>query len=424
MASSTMIEDAEFKGEQKAKLIARAHALAAASKEQVLDLLTALVRHPTHEVGQCVTAAPLVVSAMSRSGYDIEEHCPQNSAGDSLPVIIGWLGLRTHRPDILLCAHMDTSPAGGGWTREPYGAERDGGLVFGRGSVVSKSDVACFINAALAAYSATTAGSGRTIAVAITSDEGSGGDFGAAYILNELKLRPAVAIFPGVTDVATIAHNGCIQVKVRIAGMACHQSLVPPQEDAMRRAAALCGDIYALADRLTLHPSATPGITAPTLNITRIFGGTEFGMAPREVEIWIDRRVTPDEQLDAARDELLDVIDKQTTKSTTILTHKVVRMAEPMRPSEKQHHFAKLLGEEAQAAYGKRLINAGSALYTDARWYSNADIPTIMYGAGESDIRVSGANGIDERVPEACLEQATVILARAMVRFISERRQG
>ena len=60
----------------------------------------------------------------------------------------------------------------------------------------------------------------------------------------------------------------------------------------------------------------------------------------------------------------------------------------------------------------------------EARWYSNADIPTIMYGAGESDIRVSGANGIDERVPEACLEQATVILARAMVRFISERRQG
>lgn len=192
----------------------------------------------------------------------------------------------------------------------------------------------------------------------------------------------------------------------------------------MRRAAALCGDIYALADRLTLHPSATPGTTAPTLNITRIFGGTEFGMAPREVEIWIDRRVTPDEQLDAARDELLDVIDKKTTKSTTLLTHKVVRMAEPMRPSEKQHHFAKLLSEEAQAAYGKRLINAGSALYTDARWYSNADIPTIMYGAGESDIRVSGANGIDERVPEACLEQATVILARAMARFISERRQG
>jgi acetylornithine deacetylase/succinyl-diaminopimelate desuccinylase-like protein len=402
---------------------AKAQALAQASKNQALELLSALVRHQTYGPGQCATAAPLITSEMVGNGFDLEEHCPVNEAGDHLPVIIGWLGQRTRQPDILLCAHMDTSPAGGGWTREPYDAEREGGFLYGRGSVVSKSDVACFIHAARAAYHASEIGRESTIAVAITSDEGSGGDFGASYVLNHLEIRPAIAIFPGVTDVATIAHNGCVQVKVRIAGTACHQSLLSPAEDAMRRASALCSDIYALADRLALRGSATPGISGPTLNVTRIFGGTEFGMAPREVEIWIDRRVTPDEELDASRQEILEVIDKKVVGSATQLSREVVRMADPMRPSDKQDHFVRLLDEEAKAAFGKHLVVAGSTLYTDARWFSNADIPTIMYGAGEADIRVSGANGIDERVPEECLEQATVILARAMVRFISERPQ-
>jgi acetylornithine deacetylase/succinyl-diaminopimelate desuccinylase-like protein len=397
-----------------------AHAMAAADKEKVLSLLTALLRCPTSEPHQCIGAAELIVGAMANDGFDVEEHFPENSCGDRFPVVIGWLGPRTCQPDILLCAHLDTSPAGSGWTKDPFGAEREHGFLFGRGSVVSKSDVCCFIVAAQAAYSAAGTDGKRSIAVAITSDEGSGGDYGAAYLLNTLKIRPSVAIFPGVTDVLTVAHNGCVQAKVKISGTACHQSLVSPQEDAMRRAAELCSGIYALADRLEALPSATTGAPKPTLNITRILGGTEFGMSPREVEIWIDRRVTPDEQLEAARAELVEVINRRAPGSATSLSYEIVRLAEPMRPSTNQDRFGALIIHEADLALNAKLTTAWSTLYTDARWYSNADIPTFMYGAGESDIRISGANGVDERVPEACLEQATVVLARSMAKFISE----
>lgn len=398
----------------------KAQALASGSLARALNLLTDLVRHPTFEPRQCIGTAPFVIDAMTACGFDIEEHYPKNRDGHPLPVIIGWLGPRTRQPDILLCAHMDTSPPGTGWSRDPYGAERSGGVLFGRGAVVSKSDIACFIFAAEAAHQAAGGAYARTIAVAVTSDEGAGGDYGAAYLLKDLNIQPKIAIFPGMTDVVADAHKGCVQVKVRIAGTACHQSILKPNEDAMRRASALCKDIYLLADRLAPHQSSA-GALLPTLNVTRICGGTEFGMAPHEVDVWIDRRVSPEEQLQAARDELLSLINANVESSNARVTCEVVRMAEPMRATGKQRHFLDLLREEAKLAFGKELTVAGSPLYTDARWFSSAGIPTIMYGAGEADIQVSGANGINERVPEECVEQAMVILARAMVRVVTER---
>ncbi|OJU51492.1 MAG: hypothetical protein BGO03_09250 [Mesorhizobium sp. 61-13] len=381
----------------------------------IVDLLRNLIRQKTHESSQCLAGSRLVETAMRENGFDVERHEPLDDAGEKLPTILGWLGKRTKYPDVLLCAHIDTSPGGTGWTRDPFGAEQSDGLIYGRGSVVSKSDIACFIHAAAAAHLAAPFG---TVLVAVTSDEGSGGDHGAAYLLNEMGLRPALAIFPGFTDVITVGHNGCVQLKVRISGASCHQSIVRPEEDAMRRATQVCADIYAFADALSI---SSEGPVKPTLNVTKTVGGTVFGMSPGEVEIWVDRRLTPEETLGVARAELEGIFSKTASSRGTTLSVETVRMAEPMRPAPDQDAFVRILSEEGKSTNGRDLPLAVSTLYTDARWFSNAGIPTIMFGAGESDISVSRANGADERVPEHCLSDAAAILARAIVRHLLDR---
>ena len=95
-------------------------------------------------------------------------------------------------------------------------------------------------------------------------------------------------------------------------------------------------------------------------------------------------------------------------------------MAEPMRPVESAKAFVKLLQGEAEMAFDKKLNVQGSTLYTDARWFSSAGIPTVMFGAGEADIKLSGANGSNERIPKRCLREGVAILARAIVRYCSE----
>ncbi len=386
--------------------------------ERILALVTRLVRQPTHQPGQCADAARSACSALAEAGFDVESHSPVDETGQVLPIVIGWLGKRSTRPDILLCVHIDTSPAGDGWSRDPFGATIEAGLLYGRGAAVSKSDVGTFVYAAEAAWRSLADTDGISLALAVTSDEGSGGDLGAGYLLNSLDIRPRLAVFPGFTDAVTVAHHGCIQMKVGITGTACHQSQLPPAEDAMRAATRFCCGLYDLADSLRSEDSRGP---APSLNVTRAVGGTVFGMAPRQVEIWIDRRVAPSESMAAARQGLLGVIDASRRLTACDIGYEFVRLAEPMRPSASQEAFVTILQEQAFAAFGRQIASNCATLYTDARWYSNANIATVMYGAGEADVRLSGANGVDERVPVELLMQATTILARAIARFLSGR---
>ena len=99
-------------------------------------------------------------------------------------------------------------------------------------------------------------------------------------------------------------------------------------------------------------------------------------------------------------------------------------MAEPMRPVESAKTLVRILQNEAELAFGKTLKAQGSTLYTDARWFSTAGIPTVMFGAGEADIKISGANGSDERIPKRCLREGVVILARTLVRYCSQTGGG
>lgn len=398
------------------KDIEEVHDIALASEAEVESLLTRLLSQVTDNVEGCRQAIPLVHEAMVNAGLSVDLHHAAAGASESFPILIGWVGPRSVSPDVMLCAHLDTSPAGPGWNRNPLG-ENHSEYVFGRGAAVSKSDIAVYIHAAKAARHGLRKRPDISIAVAVTCDEGSGGDCGAGYLLGTMGLRPRMAICAGVSDVVTIAHNGCVQLKLQLTGTACHQSLVPSREDAMRHAALVCKSLYDYADELAQRSSAVPGLIHPTLNITRVAGGSAFGMSPREVEIWIDRRVLPDEQLaDAYHDILIRI--RATQAGTDVNTNiETVRLAEPMRPLEAARAFVHCLQNEAQIALGKNLKEQGSTLYTDARWFSASGIPTVMFGAGEADIKLSGANGSDERIAKRCLREGVVVLSRALTQY-------
>lgn len=389
------------------------------SVAELTKLAQRLIATPTFLPEQAINAIEIVSASLQEEGFEVERYAPVSEDGVERPFVLGWLGPRTKTPHVLLCAHIDTSPAGEGWAHAPFGATQQDGYLYGRGAAVSKSDAACFIHSSAAAWRAAEKCTGGTIVVAVTSDEGAGGDLGAAHILNELKIRPKVAIFPGSTDALGIAHNGCVQFRARIHGASSHQSSLPPAEDAMRAAVRICADIYAEADRLTLDTSKV-GFLPPTLNITKVIGGTVFGMAPSEVEIWVDRRVTPAEDIESVRCGLAELLSAHAGKDLTELDLELVRLASPMRSMPEQGHFLSLLRDQAKVVSGRELKDIESPLYTDARWYSGADIPTIMYGAGESDIRASGVNAANERVPLDYLHEATNVLAQAMARFLTE----
>ena len=70
---------------------------------------------------------------------------------------------------------------------------------------------------------------------------------------------------------------------------------------------------------------------------------------------------------------------------------------------------------------GENIAPQGSPLYTDARHYSAAGIPTILYGAGPRSMLEANAHRADERVLLEDVFKATEIVAGALRDMLTPR---
>lgn len=366
-------------------------------------------------------AAAVVGELLDDLGFAVERHDVESPEGFPVPTILGWAGPRVADPLLVLNAHLDTNPAGDGWTVPPYDGIREGGRIFGRGAVIAKSDVAAYIFGAAAACQTVPSPSGSVL-VAITCDEGAGGALGPGYILTQLGIAPRRAMTPGFTPVVGVAHNGAVQGAITVYGTASHQAALDPERDAMQHAVRIA---HAIGERdavLRHERSTTTGIAHPTFNVTRFRAGSSFGMAPGLAELLFDRRVTPDENLAEAERDVRAVVEGVPHGSGVTVDLSILASVEPLRPSEAQSTWALLVREEAEDVLGHHVPAGGIPIYTDARIFADAGIPTVLFGAGQPDLTAAGINGVDESVSVSDVEHTVEIVARVVARVLDPVR--
>ena len=107
----------------------------------------------------------------------------------------GSLLLRLGAPDrkgahapVLFCGHLDVVPPGEGWNRDPFGGERDGGVIHGRGTADCKGTVIALLEAISSLLEEGYVPS-RDIYFAFGSDEETGGLHGARACADILTKR-------------------------------------------------------------------------------------------------------------------------------------------------------------------------------------------------------------------------------------------
>jgi acetylornithine deacetylase/succinyl-diaminopimelate desuccinylase-like protein len=61
----------------------------------------------------------------------------------------------------------------------------------------------------------------------------------------------------------------------------------------------------------------------------------------------------------------------------------------------------------------------GVPLYTDARHYAAAGIPTVLYGAGPRSILEANAHGADEHLQLSDLRAATEVIAVTLTELLT-----
>ena len=384
--------------------------------------LAALVRAPSENPpGDCAPHAALAATLLGELGFAVERHpVPQSAvAANGMKSCVNLVVRERFGPGpVIACnAHGDVVPPGTGWTTDPYGAEVRDGRMYGRGVAVSKSDFATYAFALLALKSAAAEGLSLRGAIELhfTYDEEAGGAIGPAWLLERGISRPDYAIGAGFAYGITVAHNGCLHLEVCVRGKSAHAAMPEDGVDALQAATGILADLYALRPDYAQIRSHTTGIGSPTLVIGLIEGGINTNVVPDRVVFRLDRRIIPEERPLEVEAALAAQIRASAARwKDAVVEIRRVLLAAPFVPIAGQERLVVALERAAKAVLGEEIPAHGVPLYTDARHYSAAGVPTVLYGAGPRTLSEANGHRADENLRLEDLHRATEVVALAL----------
>jgi acetylornithine deacetylase/succinyl-diaminopimelate desuccinylase family protein len=399
-----------------------------ANWQREIEFLKSLVRVPSdNPPGDCSPHAEAAAAGLEKLGFTVERHpvpealARRNGMRSATNLIVRHTFGAGNGPIIALNAHGDVVPPGEGWTVDPYGAvERDGAL-YGRGVAVSKSDFATYAFALLALQAGRLPLDGG-VELHFTHDEEAGGEIGPKWLIEHGLTRATYAISAGFSYAITVAHNGVLHLEVTVRGRQAHAAMPASGVDALEASVPILAVIYDERRRLSGILSTEKGIGSPQITVGLISGGINTNVVPDRITFRIDRRIIPEENGAAVEGALVDLIERAapSTPGITVECRRVV-LAEPLRPLPETNRLVRAIQVHAREVLGVAVEPTGVPLYTDARHYAAAGIPTVLYGAGPRSILEANAHAADEHLRLSDLRAATEIVARTLAELLSTR---
>jgi acetylornithine deacetylase/succinyl-diaminopimelate desuccinylase-like protein len=363
------------------------------------------------------------------------------------PNLITRIPGRGEAPPLLLHAHVDVVPANADeWRYPPFSGELVGGEIWGRGTVDMKSGVAMFVSTLLRISTEGEPPAGDVV-LALMSDEETGSEVGAKYVVEERPdlfagVRYAVGEGGGMTrwiggrafyPISVSEKQRCL-VRATIRGAGGHASLVV-RDTAMRKLGKLLTTMerkrlpvhvtpvvremlstmagrLPLHERLALRPALFPLLTDRLIDVfgedgdqldpllhntatpTVVRGGESTNVVPTEITVEIDGRLLPGQTP-------ADLVRELERLAPGVAAYEIIR-EEPAPPATYDMTLFPLLAEVIRAH-----DPAGTPFpvllpgYTDARHFARLGIQS--YGflplrlPRESAADLSHAP--DERVP-------------------------
>lgn len=380
--------------------------------------LKALIRVPSdNPPGDCDPHAAVAAELLEAMGFKVERHpvpepfVRQNGMKSATNLIVRHVFGAGKGPVIALNAHGDVVPPGDGWTADPYGAEERNGALYGRGVAVSKSDFATYAFA-LKALIASGLPLDGTIELHLTYDEEAGGFVGPKWLLEQGLSKPDLAFSAGFSYAITTAHNGVLHLEVVVRGKQAHAAMPETGVDALEATWPILKAIYEERARLGATVSGQKGIGSPKVTVGLISGGINTNVVPDRIVLRLDRRLIPEEVGTEVEEKLIALIEAAAPKIPGLEVEcRRIMLAEPLRPLPGVERMIDSLQGHALAVLGVPVEPTGVPLYTDARHYAAAGIPTILYGAGPRSILDANAHAADEHLQLSDLKAATEIVA-------------
>jgi acetylornithine deacetylase/succinyl-diaminopimelate desuccinylase-like protein len=230
--------------------------------------------------GEMAALTELTEKALKRLGLGVERHAPPEELllEHGLSEITNLVVRHEFGsgPVVALSAYGDTGARGDGWTADPFGAEIQGGVLYGLG-VTSKADFAVYAYALAALRDAGPALSG-TVELHFTFDGEADGQLGPGWLLETGVVNPDYAMGSGFAYGIGTSAMGDLQLQVEIESRAVPGDISGGSEpDALETAIGVLDALYRMREEIGEIRSEIPGIGSPTLVVGQIEGGERPG---------------------------------------------------------------------------------------------------------------------------------------------------
>jgi acetylornithine deacetylase/succinyl-diaminopimelate desuccinylase-like protein len=370
-------------------------------------------------VGEDTTAHVWMTERLRELGMTVEHYAVE---GRRTPLVLGTLEGDGTKPGVLFDAHYDTvAAASADWSRDPWGAQVDDGVLYGRGAVDSKGGLVAML---VAVQAMLTSGEARRAPIYFMSDCDGEDSFRGATLMTDLGVieRLGTVFSAEATSNRTveIAYPGISTWKITAIGRTAHPTEPEHGINAIGKMARLV--IAVEQGRLEL-PSGDSQWFEPrvTTNAIRTLPGGGWAI-PGRCDAVLNVLSPPGTTLPAVRGSIesflreLEVEDGQVRFESKLLPMGAGRLW--LRPGEvdPEHEGVKALQVAARQVTGEmpvvRQFNGG---WVDAAELMRSDdrgfgVPAaITFGPGDFD----QAHAVDEHIAIAEVARAAEIYARA-----------
>lgn len=250
---------------------------------------------------------------------------------------------------------------------------------------------------------------GSDIIFTATAEEETGGLNGTGRIIDDVKGKMCVIAEPTDLDIC-IGHKGSNIYEITVKGRAAHGSMPQLGKNAIYYASHM---IIALEDLKFKIKDDLLG--KPTMNVGKISGGTKVNVVPDKCVFELDRRTIPGETVENVLDELNRVINREKVEGVETKVKKVIEML-PVKVSENER-IVQLLKKSTKEVFGEEKHITGMDGCTDARFFIDKKIPTVIFGPGRKDC----AHVSDEFIEIKDLIYASNCFANLITDVIKER---
>jgi len=343
-----------------------------------------MVRTPSLSTQEGEVAVRLAEEMRQVGISDVRVNCIGN--------VVGRIGAGGGKK-LIFNGHMDTvgvsDPAA--WSRDPFGAEIEDGVLYGRGAVDMKGALAAMVYAAKLLLDAGVSLGGDLYLVGVVQEEPCEGLAMRILVENE-GLRPDCVVLGEPTNMQVCrGQRGRMEMQVTVQGKACHSSAPHLGENAIYGAARIIFGLELLADQLADDRLLGQGSLAIT-HIESTAGSRNA--VPDRCTFCIDRRLTLGETEAKALAEVQGVILREGLRADVKVTEYRATSYTGYKACQREYYPAWAMEEDhplVQATVRAVRKTLGFpprvqkwAFSTDGAYTMGvAGIPTVGFGPGD-----------------------------------------